>query len=121
MKEVEEKEKEGSCPGHSVRNSTGGQEVARHVCFPFTPNSSQLHAGALCFSLSITAYSFFPGGSDDKRIHLLMQDTRVRSLGQEGPLEKEMENHSSILAWRIPWTREPGGLQPAGLRRVGPN
>ena len=39
-----------------------------------------------------------------------MQETRVRSLGQEGPLEKEMAIHSSILAWRIPWTEEPGGL-----------
>ena len=40
-----------------------------------------------------------------------MQDTRVRSLGQEDPLEKEMATHSSILASEIPWTEEPGGLQ----------
>ena len=39
-----------------------------------------------------------------------MQETRVRSLGWEDPLEKEMATHSSILAWRIPWTEEPGGL-----------
>ena len=39
-----------------------------------------------------------------------MWETRVRSLGQEDPLEKEMATHSSILAWRIPWTEEPGGL-----------
>ena len=39
-----------------------------------------------------------------------MQETRVRSLGGEDPLEKEMAIHSSILAWRIPWTEEPGGL-----------
>ena len=39
-----------------------------------------------------------------------MQDTRVGSLGQEDPLEKEMPTHSSILAWEIPWTEEPGGL-----------
>ena len=38
------------------------------------------------------------------------QETRVRSLGQEDPLEEEMATHSSILAWRIPWTEEPGGL-----------
>jgi len=43
-----------------------------------------------------------------------MQETWVRSLGQEGPLAKGMAIHSSILAWRIPWTREPGGLQPVG-------
>ena len=40
-----------------------------------------------------------------------MQDTWVQSLGQEDPLEKGMANHSSTLAWRIPWTEEPGGLQ----------
>ena len=40
-----------------------------------------------------------------------MQDTQVRSLGQEDPLEKGMSTHSSILAWRIPWTEESGGLQ----------
>ena len=39
-----------------------------------------------------------------------MQETQVRSLGQEHPLEKGMTTHSSILAWRIPWTEEPGGL-----------
>ena len=43
-----------------------------------------------------------------------MQETRVRSLGWEDPLEKGMANHASILAWRIPWTEEPGGLQPMG-------
>ena len=48
-----------------------------------------------------------------------MQETQVRSVGQEGPLEKEMATHSSILAWRIPWTEEPGGLQSMGLWRVG--
>ena len=40
------------------------------------------------------------------------QETRVQSLGQEDPLEEGMATHSSILAWRIPWTEEPGGLQP---------
>ena len=48
-----------------------------------------------------------------------MQKTWVRSLGWEDPLEKEMETHSSILAWRIPWTEEPGGLQSTGWQRVG--
>ena len=47
-----------------------------------------------------------------------MQETWVRSLGQEDPLEEGMAPHSSILAWRIPWTREPGGLQFMGLQRV---
>jgi len=48
-----------------------------------------------------------------------MWETQVPSLGQEDPLEKEMITHSSILAWRIPWTEEPGGLQSTGLQRVG--
>ena len=50
-----------------------------------------------------------------------MQDTGVHSLGQGDPLEKEMATHSSILAWRIPWTVDPGGLQPIGSQRVGHN
>ena len=48
-----------------------------------------------------------------------MWETWVRSLGWEYPLEKEMETHSSTLAWRIPWTEEPGGLQSTGSQRVG--
>ena len=47
-----------------------------------------------------------------------MQVTWVPSLGQEDPLEKEMAAHSSILAWEIPWTEEPGGLQSMGSQRV---
>ena len=50
-----------------------------------------------------------------------MRETWVRSLGQEDPLEKEMSTHSSILAWRIPWTEELGGLQSMGSQRVGHN
>ena len=50
-----------------------------------------------------------------------MQETRVRSLGWEVPLEKTRATHSSILAWRIPGTEEPGGLQSMGLQRVGPD
>ena len=48
-----------------------------------------------------------------------MQETRVRSLGREDPPEEGMATHSSILAWRIPWTEEPGGLQSMGSQRVG--
>ena len=50
-----------------------------------------------------------------------MQETQVQSLGQEDPLEKEMATHSSILAWKIPWMEEPGGLQSVGSQRVGHN
>ena len=48
-----------------------------------------------------------------------MWETQVRSLGREDPLEKEMVTHSSILAWRIPWTEKPGRLQSMGSQRVG--
>ena len=47
-----------------------------------------------------------------------MQERQARSLGWEDPLGKEMETYSSILAWRIPWTEEPGGLQPCGHKEL---
>ena len=50
-----------------------------------------------------------------------MQETQVQSLGQEDTLEKEMATHSSILAWRIPWTEKPGRLQSLGSQRVRHN
>ena len=48
-----------------------------------------------------------------------MQETQAQFLGWEDPLEKGMATHSGVLAWRIPWTEEPGGLQPMGSQRVG--
>ena len=50
---------------------------------------------------------------------LTMQETQVRSLGREDPLEKEVAAHSSTLAWKIPWTEESGRLQSMGSQRVG--
>ena len=55
----------------------------------------------------------FPGGSVVK-IHPVMHETWVQPLGWEDPLEKEIATHSSILAWEIPWTEEPGRLQSIG-------
>ena len=52
-------------------------------------------------------------------IDLPMEDTQVQSLGLEDPLALAMTNHSSIFAWKIPWTEEPGGLQSMGSQRVG--
>ena len=49
----------------------------------------------------------------------LLQETQIHCLSRENPLEKGMATHSSVLAWRIPWTEEPGGLQSIGLQRVG--
>ena len=68
----------------------------------------------------------FPGGSEVKASASNVGDPGSisgsgRSLGREDPLEKEMATHSSILAWRIPWTVEPGGLPSMGWQRVGHN
>ena len=54
-----------------------------------------------------------------QRIRLPAQEAQVLSQGQEDPLEEEMVTPSSILAWKIPWTEEPGGLQSMGSQRVG--
>ena len=59
----------------------------------------------------------FPGGSVVKNLQG-KQETQVQSLGWEDSLEKEMATDSSILAWKIPWTEEPGRLQPMGSQRV---
>ena len=61
-----------------------------------------------------------PGGAAVKNPPAMqeIQETPVQSLGLENPLEKKMATHSSILAWRIPWTEKPGGLQSIGWQRV---
>ena len=61
-----------------------------------------------------------PGGSVVKNLPA-KQETQVQSLGGEDPLEKEMATHSSVLAWKIPWREEAGGLQSLGSPRVGHN
>ena len=65
-----------------------------------------------------------PGGISGKRTCLPMQEMKemlIRSLDQEDAQEEGMATHSSILAWKIPWTEEPGGLQPVGSQRVEHN
>ena len=62
----------------------------------------------------------FPSGSAVKNLSA-MQEPQVESVGQEDPLEEGMATHSSIVAWRIPCTEEPGRLQSTGLQRVGHN
>ena len=62
----------------------------------------------------------FLGGSAVKN-SLAMQEMQVQSLGQKDPLEKGMATHSGVLAWRIPWTEEPGGLWSVKSQRVGHN
>ena len=60
----------------------------------------------------------FPGGSVVNNLPA-KQEMQVQSLGQEDTLNKAMATHSSVLAWEIPWTEEPGGLQSMGSQRVG--
>ena len=67
---------------------------------------------------SLVQMKSFSGGTDGNEF-AAVQETWVGSLSQEDPLEKEMATQSSILAWRIPWTEEPGGLQSMGSQRVG--
>ena len=84
-----------------------------------TADSPCFHRDAWLFQLcqekftSSNPWLSFPGGSDGKET-LAMQKTQVWFLGWENPLEKGMATYSSILAWRIPWTEEPGGLHPIG-------
>ena len=61
----------------------------------------------------------FPCGSDGKESESAMQETWVQCLGQEDALEMGMATHSSVLAWRIPWTKEPGRLQSMESQSVG--
>ena len=75
------------------------QHLFLHFCFP-------LHVG-----------SYFPGGSDDKESACNAGDLSLIP-GWEDPLKKEMATYSSVLAWRIPWTEEPGRLQSTGSPRV---
>ena len=63
----------------------------------------------------------FPGKNTGVDCHALLQEIRVQSLGWEDLLEKEMATYSSILAWKIPWTEEPGGLQSMGSLGVRHN
>ena len=77
----------------------------------FYTSVSLLLSGIQCYGVSLVA---------QRLKHLpLMQETWVRSLGREDPLEKEVAIHASILAWRIPWMEEPGRLQSMGWQRVG--
>ena len=101
------------------------------ICGPpsFSSGSSNTEGIFLklkCFMCILVLLSFwsppftlpvFPGGSAVKNLPAVLA-IWVQSLGQEDPLEKEMAAHSNILAWRIPWTEEPGGLQSMRSQRV---
>ena len=88
--------------GHKESDAT---EVTSHI---------HIH---ICGYVCVYIYMASPVAQRIKRLPA-MQETWVRSLGWEDLLEKDMAIHSSILAWRIPWTEEPGGLQSTGSQRV---
>ena len=74
----------------------------------------------MCVFIYICIYTHIyrlPGGSDGKE-SACSAEISFESLSQEDPLEKEMTTYSSILAWEIPWTEEPGGLQSMGLQKI---
>ena len=87
-----------------------GNSCINYICL----NSKILH---------LVLAKTFPDGSVVKNPPAIQetQEMQVQSLGQVDPLEKEMATHSNILAWKIPWTEESGGLQSQGSQRVGHN
>ena len=99
--------------------------LANSLSILFILSKNQLLAFLIFAMVSFVSFAFISAlifkislGQRLKRLPP-MQETWVRSLGQEDTLEKEMVTHSSILAWRIPWTEEPGRLQSMGSQRVG--
>ena len=87
--------------------------------WPWTFSEPDCHAGEGGCCEQVPGEGFSGGTSGKESTCQYRRQTWVRSLGQEDPLEKGTATHSSVLAWRIPWTREPGGLQSMGLQRVG--
>ena len=107
--------------------ATAGERVAgdlrsRHLAGVTYPSQqgNPPFLGLHPFFILIIATMGFPGGSAAKILPAMQepQETWVRSLGREDPLEKGVATHSSVPVWRIPWRKEPGGLQSMGLRRV---
>ena len=95
---------------HCTIRKVANQKVneGRYLCSP----SFDLHHRELRVSLVVQMVKNLPALQE-------MQETQAQSLSWEDPLEKEMATHSSILAWRIPWTEEPCGLHSVGSQRVG--
>ena len=108
-----------SLPGSSVHEILQAR-ILGWVAMPFSRGSSwlrdQTHVACICRWVLYHWTSLV--AQTVKRLST-MQETWVRSLGREDPLEKEMAIHSSTIAWKIPWTEEPSKLQSMGLQRVG--
>ena len=93
------------------RPQTGTRDRAEKAAHPVTVSPGP-GPGRIRTDLSTSQVA------QQSRTHLLVQETRGQSLGREDPLEEGMATRSSILAWRIPWTEEPGRLQSMGLQSV---
>ena len=98
-------------PGHQVPSGSHAQYFSR-VAAAFSSYDGDL---SLPFVLALGS-PIFPSGCEGK---LGVALESLQGLGQEDPLEDEMATHSSVLAWGVPWTEEPGRLQSTGLQRVG--
>ena len=111
-----------SPPAFSVHGTFQARKPDR-VPMPSSRGSSQhrnqtLISGISCISRQVL-YHFTSLVAQMVKSLPAVQETRVQSLGQEDPLEKQMATHSTILAWRIPWMEEPGRVQSMGLQGVG--
>ena len=95
-------------------------ELSSIEVFPNQQEFALLGDLATSGNLFCSRYWAFPDGASGKEhaCQCRRHETRVRSLGQKDPLEESMATHSSMLAWRIPWTEEPGGLQSRALQKV---
>ena len=106
-----------SSPNLGFPDSSAGKESAYNAGNPSSiPESRRSLREGIGYTLQ---YSWASLMAQMVKNPPAMQETWVRSLGWEGPPEKGKAMHISILAWRIPWTEEPGGLQSMGLQRVG--
>ena len=101
-----------ACDEHQEKVGFSTKESEQAICLP--------QAGCQEGSGKGIPKMLAPGGTSSKEptCQCRRHEAQVRSLGQEGPLEKVMATHSSIPAWRIPWTEEPGGLQSMWSQRV---
>ena len=118
----------GLIPGSGRSSGEGNGNPLQYSCLEVTIHLTiqmTIYLGGL---LLIGSHWFFLSFLSPEKASLVAQrlkrlpamwETRVRSLGQEDLLEEEMATHSSILAWRIPWKKEPGGLESTGSQRVG--
>ena len=123
------------CPWNSPGKNTGvdSHSLLQGIFPTQGPNPGLPHCGISSLGFSLLTYQMkikAPASQSFRETSLVaqmvkhlptMRETRVQSLGQEDPLEKEMAAHSNILAWKIPWTEEPGRLQSMGSQRVGHN